>query len=386
MQNGPTVAVVGAGLVGESLIAELRRRDFPLKELRVLARSARRASLAGDEFEVGVAEPDAFEGVDLALFAGTEGEKGAAVQLAREAIARGAIVVDNGSDFRLDPEVPLVVPEVNAEAVESHRGVIANPNCSTIQLVVTLAPIAREFGLKKVVVSTYQAVSGAGRGGVEALEAHKGIVANPNCSTIQLAVTLAPLALEFGLKKVVVSTYQAVSGAGRGGVEALESGREDAFPKPIVGNAIPLIGGVGEDGYTTEEKKMTEESRKILSLPDLQVFPTAVRIPVHTGHSESVYVETERGVDLAEVLEVLAGTPGVSFSGEAADYPTPLEFAGNPQVAVGRVRVEGNVIEYWCVSDNLLKGAATNAVQIAEYLAGAASGVPSASGASAARA
>jgi len=323
VQNGPTVAVVGAGLVGESLIAELRRRDFPLKELRVLARSARRASLAGEEFEVGVAEPDAFEGVDLALFAGTEGEKGAAVQLAREAIARGAIVLDNGSDFRLDPEVPLVVPEVNAEAVESHRGVIANPNCSTIQLVVTLAPIAREFGLKKV----------------------------------------------------VVSTYQAVSGAGRSGVEALEDGREDAFPKTIAGNAIPLIGGVGEDGYTTEEKKMKEESRKILSLPDLPVFPTAVRIPVHTGHSESVYVETERDVSLPEVLAVLGAAPGVYFSGNAADFPTPIEVAGEPGVSVGRVRVDAGAIEYWCVSDNLLKGAATNAVQIAESLVGAATRV-----------
>ena len=323
MKTGLTVAVVGAGLVGERLVAELNRRDFPLKELRVLARSARRATLAGEEFEVGVAEPEAFEGVDLALFAGTEGEKGAAVQLAREAIARGAIVVDNGSDFRLDPEVPLVVPEVNAEALEAHKGVIANPNCSTIQLVVTLAPIAREFGLKKV----------------------------------------------------VVSTYQAVSGAGRSGVEALENGREDAFPKSIAGNAIPLIGGIGEDGYTTEEKKMKEESRKILSLPDLPVFPTAVRIPVHTGHAESVYVETEREVSLPEVLEVLREAPGVSFSGDAADFPTPIEAAGEPGVFVGRVRVDEGAIEYWCVSDNLLKGAATNAVQIAESLVGAAARV-----------
>src|SRR5918998_249200 len=323
MPEGFTVAVVGAGLVGERLVAELRRRDFRLKELRVLARSARKATLAGATFEVGVAEPEAFEGVDLALFAGTEGEKGAAVQLAREAIARGAIVIDNGSDFRLDPEVPLVVPEVNAEALEAHKGVIANPNCSTIQLVVTLAPLAREFGLKKV----------------------------------------------------VVSTYQAVSGAGRSGVEALENGREDAFPKPIAGNAIPLIGGIGEDGYTTEEKKMKEESRKILSLPDLPVFPTAVRIPVHTGHSESIYVETERDVDLADVLEVLSAAPGVCFSGDAADFSTPIEAAGEPGGSVGRGRVDEGGIEDWCVSDNLLKGAATNAVQIAESLVGAATRV-----------
>src|SRR5215210_6866514 len=191
MPEGYTVAVVGAGLVGERLVAELRRRDFPIKELRILARSARRAVLAGETFEVEVAEPDAFEGVEFALFAGTEGEKGAAVQLACEAISRGAIVIDNGSDFRLDPEVPLVVPEVNAGALKDHNGLIANANCSTIQLAVTLAPLAREFGIRKV----------------------------------------------------VVSTYQAVSGSGRSGVEALENGREDAFPKPIMGNAIPLIGG-----------------------------------------------------------------------------------------------------------------------------------------------
>src|ERR687893_252681 len=180
MREGYTVAVVGAGLVGERLVAELRRREFPLKELRVLARTTRRAVLAGETFEVGVAEPGAFEGVDYALFAGTEGEKGAAVQFSREAISRGAVVIDNGSDFRLDPEVPLVVPEVNAEALENHEGLIANANCSTIQMVVTLAPLAREFGLEKIVVSTYQAVSGSGRGGVEALEeGREGVYPKP---------------------------------------------------------------------------------------------------------------------------------------------------------------------------------------------------------------
>jgi aspartate-semialdehyde dehydrogenase len=324
MHEGYTVAVVGAGLVGERLVAELRRREFPLKELRVLARTTRRAVLAGETFEVGAAEPGAFEGVDYALFAGTEGEKGAAVQLSREAISRGAVVIDNGSDFRLDPEVPLVVPEVNAAALEHHNGIIANPNCSTIQLVVSLAPLAREFGLRKV----------------------------------------------------IVSTYQAVSGAGRSGVEALENGREDAFPKPIQGNAIPLIGGVGEDGYTTEEAKMRQESRKILSLPDLPVFATAVRIPVHTGHAESVHVETERDASLSEVLEVLGETPGIVFSGDPADFPTPLEAAGEQGVYVGRLRVEVRSIGYWCVADNLLKGAATNAVQIAESLVGVAHARP----------
>jgi len=317
MREGYTVAVVGAGLVGERLVAELRRREFPMKELRVLARSARRAVLAGETFEVGVAEPEAFDGVDFAFFAGTEGEKGAAVQLAQEAISRGAIVIDNGSDFRLDPEVPLVVPEVNAGALKDHNGLIANANCSTIQLAVTLAPLIREFGIRKV----------------------------------------------------VVSTYQAVSGSGRSGVEALEDGRGDVYPKPIAGNAIPLIGGVGEDGCTTEETKMREESRKILSLPDLPVFATAVRIPVHTGHAESVYVETERAATLPEALGALRAAPGVELPGDASEFPTPLEVAGEPGTYVGRVRVEGNVVQYWCVADNLLKGAATNAIQIAESLA-----------------
>src|ERR687889_84929 len=288
MSDGYTVAVVGAGLVGDRLVAELRRRDFPLKELRILATSARTAVLAGETFEVRVAEPEAFEDVDIAFFAGTEGAKGAAVQLADEAISRGAVVIDNA-----------------------------------------------------------------------------------NCSTTQRVVTLAPLAHEFGLQKVIISTYQAVSGAGRGGVEALENGREDAFPRPIVGNAIPQIGGAGDDGNTTEETKIREETRKILSLPDLPVFATAVRIPVHTGHAESVYVETEHEAGLTEVLEALGAAPGVWLADDASEFPTPLEVAGEEGTYVGRVRVEGCVIQYWCVADNLLKGAATNAVQIAESLVGA---------------
>src|SRR5215204_6447672 len=165
----------------------------------------------------------------------------------------------------------------------------------------------------------------------------------------------------------VCSSDLAVSGAGRSGVEALENSREDAFPRPIVGNAIPQIGGIGDEGYSTEETKMREETRKILSLPDLPVFAPAVRIPVHTGHAESIYIETEREATLPEVLEALGAAPGVEVSD---DLPTPLEVAGEDGTYVGRVRVEGRVIQYWCVADNLLKGAATNAVQIAESLVG----------------
>ena len=316
IREGYTVAIVGAGLVGERLVAELRRRDFPLKELRVLARTERRAELAGETFEVAVAEPDAFEGVDFAFFAGTEGEKGAAVQLASEAIKRGALVIDNGSDFRLDPDVPLVVPEVNADALREHNGLVANANCSTITMLLPLSPLAKRFGVRRV----------------------------------------------------VVSTYQAVSGSGRGGVEALENGREDVYPKPIAGNAIPMIGAVGDDGNTTEETKMRLESRKILGMPDLEVHATAVRIPVHTSHSESVYVEAEREPTLPEVLEALRGAPGVKLYEDPEQFPTPIEATGDHHTFVGRVRVEGNTISFWCVSDNLLKGAATNAVQIAESL------------------
>ncbi|MGI8649000.1 MAG: aspartate-semialdehyde dehydrogenase [Rubrobacter sp.] len=314
--DGYVVAVVGAGMVGERLISELRRREFPISELRVLARTARTVEIAGETFEVGVADPEAFEGVDFAFFAGTEGEKGAAVQLSGAAIERGAVVIDNGSDFRLDDKVPLIVPEVNADA----------------------------------------------------LDAHSGLIANANCSTTQMVVALSPLACEFGLRKVVVSTYQAVSGSGRDGVEALENGKEGVYPKPIERNAIPLIGSIGDDGYSTEETKMRLESRKILGLPDLEVYATTVRIPVHTGHAESVYVELEREVTKDEVLEALASAPGLVFSGDADDFPTPLEAAGEPGTFVGRVRVEGDRVSFWCVADNLLKGAATNAVQIAESL------------------
>ena len=318
---GFKVAVVGAtGNVGREMLDILAERAFPADE--VVAIASRRSqgtevSFGDRTLKVKALDLYDFSDVDICLMsAGGEASKEWSPRIA----AQGAVVIDNSSAWRYDQDVPLVVPEVNADAVR---------------------------GFKK-----------------------KGIIANPNCSTIQMVVSLAPIAREFGISKVVVSTYQAVSGSGRGGVEALENGREDVYPKAIAGNAIPLIGGVGEDGYTTEETKMREESRKILSLPDLPVFATAVRIPVHTGHSESVYVETDRDADLLEVLETLRSAPGVSFSGDAADFPTPLEAAGEPGTFVGRVRVEGNAISYWCVADNLLKGAATNAVQIAESLVG----------------
>ncbi len=330
--TGPVVAVVGAtGVVGREFLHVLEERRFPVSEVRLYA-SGRSAgeSLVFRSREVVVqnlAQAD-FDGVDLVL-----SSPGASVsrEFAPRAVAAGAVVVDNSSAFRMDPDVPLVVPEVNPEAARLHHGVIANPNCSTIQLVVVLWPIHRAFGLKRVVVSTYQAVSGAGRKAMEELMSQCVALLNQR-----------PLRIE-------------------------------RFPHQIAFNVLPQIDVFEEDGSTREEAKVVRESRKILGLPDLRIAATAVRVPVMNGHAESVNVETERPCPPEAVREVLSAAPGVVVHDDPAElaYPMPLLASGRDEVFVGRIRKDGSVengVALWVCADNLRKGAALNAVQIAELL------------------
>ncbi|HEX2998720.1 MAG TPA: aspartate-semialdehyde dehydrogenase [Armatimonadota bacterium] len=335
--NQYTVAVVGVGAVGEEMLRVLAQRNFPARDIRVFARSARTINVDGREYQVGETTPDSFNGVDIALFAGTEGEKGAAVTFAAEAVRRGAVVIDNGADFRMKPNVPLVVPEVNPEALEKHQGIISNPNCSTIQMVVALKPLHDAGKIKRVIVSTYQAVSGSGRGAIRELEAQAKAWAE-------------------GKPLPAPSSYK----------------------YPIAFNLIPQIGGFGEDGYTTEEWKMIAETHKIFGDDTIPVGATTIRVPVFNSHSESVYVETERKIARAEAQELLRKAAGVvlvddpSVAGEGGPaFPFPPEASGTDSVYVGRVREDpfiANGLHMWVVADNLRKGAATNAVQIAETL------------------
>ena len=251
MSKRYTVAVVGIGMVGKEMLRVLHQRRFPAGEVRVLATRARTETIDGREYAVVPASEAAFDGVDIALFAGTEGAKGASEQYGWAAVERGCLVVDNGGDFRMDPRVPLVVPEVNPDAIREHQGFIANPNCSTIQMVVALKPLHDAAGLKRVVVSTYQAVSGTGRAAVAELEL--GIRASVDGSDF----------------------------------------RPDVYPHPIPFNCLPHIGGLNDElpGYTSEEAKMVFETRKIMGLPELRVTATCARVPVYNGHCEAVNVE-----------------------------------------------------------------------------------------------
>jgi aspartate-semialdehyde dehydrogenase len=325
------VGVVGAGMVGERLVQVLERRRFPLAELRIMATSSRRQEMAGRARDVVEAAEEAFEGLDVALFAGTEGETGASRLFGWHAVEKGVFVVDNGGDFRMDPRVPLIVPEVNAEAMRAHQGFVANPNCSTIQMVMVLAPLHRAARLKRVVVSTYQAVSGTGRAGVQALQQQR-------------------------------------AAAGRG--EDIAPG---PYPHPIHGNCIPQVSSLKDrfPGYYGEEIKMIEEARKILDQADLPVTATCVRVPVETSHGESINAEFERSLSVEEARELLAAFPGVVVLDDPASsvYPLAADASGTDAVYVGRVRTDpsqANTLDLWCVSDNLLKGAALNAVQIVE--------------------
>jgi aspartate-semialdehyde dehydrogenase len=333
------VAVVGAtGAVGQEILNTLDERNFPVEELRLLSskRSAgKKITFRGQEITVQEAVPEAFEGVDFALFsAGGSVSKA----LAKEAVKRGAVVVDNTNAFRMDPEVPLVVPEVNPEALDQHKGIIANPNCSTIQMVVALKPLADRYGIKRIIVSTYQAVSGAGWKAINELEEQ----------------TKAAMAGEEVQKNVLP-------------VGKLDKHYQQAF------NVIPQVDVAEENGFTLEEMKMVRETKKIFADDSIGVTATCVRVPVVRGHSESVYVELKSDYDLDEVRTLLNGAPGVVVQDaiEEQIYPMPLDASGRTEVFVGRLRrdlTHPRALNMWVVSDNLLKGAATNTVQIAETL------------------
>lgn len=329
------VAVVGVGAVGIEMLRVLRQHNFPVGELRVFARSARDIEIDGQTYSVKPIAPEGFEGIDIALFAGTEGEKGAAVSYASEAVKRGAVVIDNGADFRMHPEVPLVVPEVNAADIKKHKGIIANPNCSTIQMVVALWPIYKAVGIKRIVVTTLQAASGAGRGAVEQLK----------------------------------EEIQAIASGGCKDLEANIQGK--ALPQQLAYNVFPHIGTFIDSDYTNEEWKLVKETHKIMHDAKIKISATTVRVPVRTGHSESVYIETGKHIAPEKVKALLSKAPGLIVIDDPKKnlYPMPKDAEGKDDTFVGRIRKDcfaKNGLWLWVVADNLRKGAATNAVQIAE--------------------
>jgi aspartate-semialdehyde dehydrogenase len=338
--KGYHVAVVGAtGAVGQQMLQTLENRNFPISKLTLLSseRSAgTKVTFKNEEYTVQAATPESFEGVQIALFsAGGNVSK----QLAPEAVKRGAIVVDNTSAYRMDENVPLVVPEVNEEALKTHNGIIANPNCSTIQMVVALEPLRQTYGLNKVIVSTYQAVSGAGAVAINELREQSKAILNGD----QFTPEILP-------------------------VKGDEKHYQIAF------NAIPQIDKFQDNGFTFEEMKMINETKKIMNMPGLQVAATCVRLPVETGHSESVYIEIDqKDVTADQIKALLKDADGVTLQDDPSNqiYPMPAHCVGKNDVFVGRIRKDldqENGFHMWIVSDNLLKGAAWNSVQIAESL------------------
>ena len=323
-----TVAILGAtGAVGREMLKILEEQAFPIHELRLLAspRSAgQRLPWRGGAVAVQAAHPDCFAGCDIVLGAANSA---LARELAPAITAAGAVFVDNSSAFRHEAEVPLIVPEINGGAAKNHRGIIANPNCSTIITLMAVWPIARQFGLKSLTAATYQAVSGAGVGGIAQLEAE-----------IRGEVCEHP-----------------------------------AFPHPIARNVIPAIGGLTATGDTAEEAKMRHEGRKIMSLPGLKVACTCVRVPVMRCHSIAVSLETERPVSVEAARAAIAGGAGVALMDDfsAGIYPMPVNTGDQDTVFVGRIRPDEtrtHGLTLWCCGDQLRKGAATNTVQIAELL------------------
>ncbi|MDY6795639.1 MAG: aspartate-semialdehyde dehydrogenase [Actinomycetota bacterium] len=328
------VTVVGAtGMVGMAMRQILEERDFPVAELRLLASErsrGRRLPFRGEELEVQVLDEHSFRGIDMALFSAGSG---ISKRFAPAAVEAGAVVVDNSSAFRMDDGVPLVVPEVNAKDAFEHQGIIANPNCSTIQMVVVLKPLQDRSAMKRVVVSTYQSVSGTGKAAVEELRLQSEKVLEgdkPPC---------------------------------------------EIYPHAIAFNCLPHIDAFLDNGYTREEMKMVNETRKIMGLPGLPVSATTVRVPVFVGHSESVNVEFEERISPEEARNILRGAPGVVVVDDPGSdtYPLAIDAADKDPCYVGRIRDDlscPNALNMWIVSDNLRKGAALNAVQITELISG----------------
>lgn len=326
------VAVLGLGAVGREMIKTLEKSSLPVSEVVPLVRrnEGEKISFRGETFSSKLVKKGSFQGIDIALFsAGEEASR----DLAPQAIEEGAVVIDNSKAFRMEPNVPLVVPEVNPSAAAKHSGLIANPNCSTIQMVVALKPLHDKYKIKRVVVSTYQSVSGTGYQAID--ELHDQVAAYLQKKEIPRSV----------------------------------------YPHQIAFNVLPHIDKFLENGYTKEEMKMHNETRKILGDPDIQVSATTVRVPVVRCHSEAVNIETAKPLpDVSEIRSILAGARGIIVIDDPENngYPLALDCAEKYEVFVGRIRKDysiANGLNLWVVSDNLLKGAALNAVQIAELLA-----------------
>ncbi len=327
------LAVVGAsGAVGEVMTRLLEERRFPLASIKFLASErsvGRSVTFRGERYAVELLRAEAFEGVDIVL---SSTPASISRTFSPQAARAGAVVVDNSSAFRMDPEVPLVVPEVNPGDVERHRGIIANPNCSTIQMVVALKPLHDRFKIKRVVVSTYQAGAGAGQKGIDELRAQAAAL-----------------------------------------IEGRPLPSPSKFSHAIAFNCVPRIDDFTEGGYTKEEMKMVNETRKIMGDASIAVEPTCVRVPVYNAHSESIMIECERPITPESARAAWASAPGLRVLDDPSSgvYPVPTEVSGQDDVFVGRIRQalsSDRALTFWCVADNLRKGAATNAVQIAEEL------------------
>jgi aspartate-semialdehyde dehydrogenase len=330
--KGTNVAIVGAtGMVGQEFIRILEQRRFPMTSVRLYASDrshGRKMKVRGEELEVKETTPESFKGIDIALFsAGADISK----QFSPIAARTGAVVVDNSAAFRMDPEVPLVVPEINPNDIKKHKGIIANPNCSTIQMVVVLYPLHKVNPIKRITVASYQSVSGTGLAAVDELTTQSKVVLDGKKATPK------------------VYLYQ------------------------IAFNVLPEIDVFLENGYTKEEWKMVEETRKIMHAPDIAISATCVRVPVVIGHSEAVQVEFSQPMSPEEAKNILSKAPGVQVVDDPSKraYPHPLMVAGQDDVYVGRIRKDAshpNGLVLWIVGDNIRKGAALNAVQIAERL------------------